>query len=85
MIEEKLWSLKITMKSGATCTHELTSTEDAFWAMVTELAPLIGNDQATGAYACGGPYAIHRISEMESIHYGDYELPANVPVGFVGR
>ena len=89
MVEEKRWVLEITMKSGVKCNHELTSTEHDFWAMVNDLSPLIGNDQATSVYACGGPYAVHRISEMASIHYGDVEPPSGQsslpPMGFIRR
>lgn len=84
MIEKKRWNIEITMKSGETCAHELAMTEDEFWKLVAKLASLIGNDRA-GVYACGGPYGVHLIGEMVSIHYGDDEPPSNVSMGFLGQ
>ena len=74
-------------KSGYECAHSPNvTTEDEWWRFIKEIM-LEMNRSTPGILITNGSYAIHRVSEIEAIHFGDIEPPednTSIPrLGFV--
>ncbi len=71
-------------KSGYECVHTPSvNSEDEWWGMVSDIM-LEMNKSQSGIFITKSPFGIHRLTDVEAVHFGDIDPPENVDVPSLG-
>ena len=76
--------ITFSYKSGHECTHSPhVDSDDEWWTMIREIM-LEMNKPQPGVFITKSPYGIHKLSDVEAVHFGDVIPPVDAPVPQLG-
>ncbi len=65
------------------CNAHINVSEDEWWTMIRDIV-LEMNQPRAGILITKSPYGIHRLTEMEAVHFGDVEPPEDIDIPVLG-
>ena len=76
--------IKIRFKSGYECSHTPNvDSEDEWWKMIQAIIAELNRPQA-GLFLSTSPYGIHKLTDVEAIHFGDSVPPEGSAIPKIG-
>ena len=76
--------IQIRFKSGHECLHKPSvDSEDQWWAMIKDITTEL-NKKQSGLFIANSPFGIHKLTDVEAIHFGDGTPPDDSPVPKLG-
>ena len=72
-------------KGGGQCTHTPDLEDDDWWEFISEIIDEMKKERP-GILISKSPFGIHKLTDVEAIHFGDVTPPLSsdiAPMGFV--
>ena len=71
-------------RNGYECVHKPTvDSDDDWWEMIRDLTVDM-NQPNPGIFITKSPFGIHKLADVEAVHFGDATPPENSPVPQIG-
>ncbi len=76
--------IKFRYRSGYECTHTPdVETEDKWWGFIADIMAAMNQDQP-GVLISNLPFGIHKLIDVEAVHFGDAAPPQDSSIPTLG-
>ena len=76
-------AISFRYKSGYECTHAPHVDEGEWWEMIGNIIDEMNKEQS-GLLITKSPFGIHRLTDVEAIHFGDVTPPSSSDIPTLG-